>query len=100
MVEKNLLSEERAIQETDSWLDQKIFGTVEEELYQRGSFSVYIIRASVDNKQFEGVGFGKARQEVSITKYDPERGKNVAKGRAVHDLFIDYKKYREIQKKK
>ena len=88
----DLLSEEKAIQETESWLNQKIFGTIDEQVYQRGSFTVYILHASANGKQYEGVGFSKARQEISIAKYDSERGKKVAYGRAVHDLFIDFKK--------
>ena len=89
---KELISEENAIQETESWLSQKIFNEVTEELYQRGSFTVCILHANADNKLYEGVGFSKARQEINISQYDPERGKKVARGRAIHDLFIELKK--------
>ena len=92
MDKNNLLSEERAIQESNSWLEQKIFNGIEEDLYQRGSFTVCIIHASSNGKLYEGVGFSKARQEVGISGYDPERGKSVAKGRSIHDLFQSYKK--------
>ena len=91
---EDLISEEKAIQETESWLNQKIFNEVEEDIYQRGSFTVCILHAFSNGKQFEGVGFSKARQEISIAKYDPERGKSVARGRSIHDLFIEYKKYK------
>ena len=87
-----LMREEDAIQESEHWLDQKIFNDVHEEIYQRVSFTVCIIHAVANGRQYEGVGFSKARQEISASKYDPERGKSVAKGRAVHDLFCNYKK--------
>jgi len=90
---EDLISEEKAIQETSSWLNQALFNLVDEEFYQRGSFTVCIIHASAYNRQFEGVGFSKARQEVTIARYDSERGKNVARGRAIHDLFMEYRKY-------
>ena len=94
-MDKNILiSEERAIQENNSRLGQKTFGEITEEIYQRGSFTVCIIHASSDGKLYEGVGFSKARQELGISGYDPERGKNVAKGRATHDLFTEYRKTR------
>ena len=95
---EDLISEEKAIQETESWLSQKIFDSIEEEVYQRGSFTVYIIHASAGGKLYEGCGFSKARQEVTIARYDSERGKNVARGRCVHDLFQNYKK--EISKRR
>jgi hypothetical protein len=41
---------------------------------------------------YEGVGFSKARQEVSAARYDSERGKQVSKGRAIHDLYSEYRK--------
>jgi len=88
----DLMSEERALHESETWLEQKLFDDITEEMYQRGSFTVYIIHASADNKLYEGVGFGKARQEIGISKYDSDRGKKVAKGRAIHDLFQEYKK--------
>ena len=96
MEDQNLLSEEHAIQETDSWLTQKTFNEVAEEIYQRGSFTVCILHAFAEGRQFEGAGFSKARPEVSLSKYDPERGKKVARGRAIHDLFGEFKR----QKKK
>ena len=88
----NTLDEEKSIQEAENWLQQKIFSDIEEQFYQRGSFSVYIIHAVTGGKQYEGVGFSKARQEISVAKYDSERGKKVAYGRAVHDLFSEYKR--------
>ena len=88
----DLISEEKAIQETESWLNQKIFDEVTEEIYQRGSFTICILHASSIGKQYEGVGFSKARPEISIAKYDPERGKKIARGRSIHDLFMEYKK--------
>jgi len=88
----DVIEEEKAIQETDSWLDQKIFGEVTEEIYQRGSFSVAIIHAYAGGKLYEGVGFSKARQEVSIARYDSDRGKKVCRGRAIHDLFSEFKR--------
>lgn len=91
-MQDNLITEENAIQETESWLKQKIFGEITEEIYQRGSFTVVIIHASANKKLYEGVGFAKARQEIGIARYDSERGKKVAKGRAVHDLFMEYKR--------
>jgi len=90
-MEYNLISDEKAIQENNTWLDQKIFSEINEETYQRGSFSVCIIHAAAKGKQFEGVGFSKARQEMSIAQYDPSRGRSVARGRAIHDLFNEYK---------
>ena len=95
-IKENLLSEEKAIQETESWLNQKIFNEITEEIYQRGSFTVCILHASADNRQFEGVGFSKARPEIGIAKYDAERGKNVARGRSIHDLFMEYKKHERV----
>ena len=91
----DVIEEEKAVQEADSWLDQKIFNEVTEEIYQRGSFSVAIIHAYAGKKLYEGVGFSKARQEVSAARYDSDRGKTVARGRAIHDLFIEYKKSRK-----
>lgn len=90
--EADLISEETAVQEENGWLDQKTFNEVTEEFYQRGSFSVCIIHAYADKKLYEGVGFSKARQEVSAARYDSDRGKQVAKGRAIHDLFGEYKR--------
>lgn len=95
MIEKDdidILSEEKAVQEADNWFSQKIFNEVSEEVYSRGSFTVYIIHAYADGKLYEGVGFSKARQEVPASRYDPERGKAVGKGRAIHDLFSEYKR--------
>ena len=90
--EVDLIEEEKAIQEATDWLKQKIFSDIEEEFYQRGSFSVYIIHAAAKKKLYEGVGFSKARQEISAAQYDSERGKTVARGRAVHDLFSELKR--------
>lgn len=87
-----IIDEETAVQETNSWLKQKTFSEVTEEIYQRGSFSVCIIHAYAKDKLFEGVGFSKARQEVSAARYDSERGKQVSKGRAIHDLYGEYKR--------
>ena len=91
-LEVNIIDEEKAVQEADSWLGQKIFNEVTEEFYQRGSFSVYVIHAYAEGKLYEGVGFSKARQEVTAARFDAERGKAVAKGRAVHDIFSEYKR--------
>ena len=99
MEDINLISEEKAIQESDSWLNQKVFNEVNEESYQRGSFSVCIIHAPIDGRQFEGVGFSKARPEISIAKYDPEMGKKIARGRATHDLFTEYRKAKKHESK-
>lgn len=90
--EINILDEEKAVQELNNWINQKIFNEVTEEFYQRGSFSVYIIHAYAGGKLFEGVGFSKARKEVTAARFDSERGKTVAKGRAIHDLFCEYKR--------
>lgn len=97
--EINILDEEKAVQEIDSWISQSIFNEVTEEFYQRGSFSVYIIHAYASGKLFEGAGFSKARQEVTVAQYDPERGKSVAKGRAIHDLFGEYRRHINTVKK-
>lgn len=91
-IEIDVLVEEKAVQEADGWLNQKIFNEVTEEIYQRGSFSVAVIHAYAAGKLYEGVGFSKARQEVSAARYDSERGKTVARGRAIHDLFGEYKR--------
>jgi hypothetical protein len=99
MNEIDFIEEEKAVQEVNSWIGQKIFGEVTEEFYQRGSFSVFVIHACADGKLYEGVGFSKARQEVSAARYDSERGKAVAKGRAIHDLFGEYKRAKELVKK-
>jgi len=96
----NFIAEERAIQETESWLNQKIFHEIAEETYQRGSFTVHVIHAAANKKQYEGVGFSKARPDISIAQYDPEKGKKVARGRAVHDLFQSYKKEINDRKQK
>jgi len=91
-LELDVLAEENAVQEEAGWLNQKIFNEVTEEIYQRGSFSVAIIHAYAEGKLFEGVGFSKARQEISAARYDSERGKTVARGRAIHDLFSEFKR--------
>lgn len=91
-IEFDVIEEEKAVQEADTWLNQKIFNEITEEIYQRGSFTVAVIHAYADKKLYEGVGFSKARQEVSVARYDSERGKTVAKGRAIHDLFSEYKR--------
>ena len=90
--EIDILEEEKAVQLADNWLTQKVFSEVTEEFYQRGSFSVYIIHAHADKKLYEGVGFSKARQEVTAARYDSDRGKTVAKGRAIHDIFGEFKR--------
>jgi len=87
-----VLSEQDAIQKADTWLTQKIFNVVREEVYQRGTFTVHVIHASAHGKEWEGVGFSKAHPQITISQYDPDKGKQVARGRAVHDLFIEYKK--------
>lgn len=86
------IGEEQAIREAGTWLDQKRFNEIKEEVYQRGTFTVYIIHAVANGKEFEGVGFSKARPDITISQYKPEIGKDVAKGRAVHDLFQELKK--------
>jgi len=88
----NILGEEKAVQEAGNWLEQKTFNEITEEVYQRGSFTVVVIHASANNKLFEGVGFAKARPEITLAQYDSERGKIVARGRAIHDLFGEYKR--------
>ena len=88
----DLIEEEKAVQEADNWFDQKIFSDIREEIYQRGSFTVAVIHARADNKLYEGIGFSKARQEISIAQYDPDRGKSVARGRAIHDLFSEFRR--------
>jgi hypothetical protein len=90
--DNEIYNEEQAMQAASDWLGQKIFGDIREEFYQRGSFSVYIIHASADGRDFEGVGFSKARQEVSAARYDSDRGRAVAKGRSIHDLYAEYKR--------
>jgi hypothetical protein len=91
---REFLTDEEAVAESDNWLSQKIFNEVKEQVYQRGTFTVYIIHAVANEKEYEGVGFSKARPDVTINQYDPERGKKVARGRSVHDLFIEYNKNR------
>ena len=88
----DLIEEEKAVQEADNWFAQKIFKDIKEEIYQRGSFTVAVIHAVAKDKIYEGVGFSKARQEISIAQYDADRGKTVARGRAIHDLFGEYKR--------
>jgi hypothetical protein len=97
-LELDVLAEENAVQEEAGWLNQKIFNEVTEEIYQRGSFSVAIIHAYAEGKLFEGVGFSKARQEISAARYDSERGKTVARGRAIHDLFGEFKRRKDGKK--
>jgi hypothetical protein len=93
------ISEEDAIAKSDTWLTQKVFNEIREEVYQRGTFTVYIIHAvakgSEENKmgkEYEGVGFAKARPDITVSQYDAEKGKEVARGRAIHDLFQEYRK--------
>ena len=90
--ELDILKEEEAVQEAKGWLSQTVFHDIEEQVFQRGSFTVVVIHAAAKNKQYEGVGFSKARQEVTISSYDQEKGKSVARGRAVHDLFQEFRK--------
>lgn len=91
-VQIDVLEEEKAVQEASDWLHQKVFNDIEEHFYQRGSFSVFIIHAAANGKLYEGVGFSKARQEVSVARYDSERGRTVARGRAIHDIYSEYRK--------
>jgi len=86
---KALISEEDAISESETWLLQKVFNEVKEQVYQRGTFTVYIIHAVAAGHEYEGVGFGKARPDITISQYDSEKGKRIARGRAVHDLFVE-----------
>ena len=65
---------------------------ITEEIYQRGSFTVVVVHASAGKRLYEGVGFSKARQEVTIARYDPKRGEKVARGRAIHDLFSEFRR--------
>ena len=46
-----MIKDEEAIQETESWLNQTIFNEVQEEIYQRGSFTVAIIHAHACSKE-------------------------------------------------
>ena len=89
---KELLSEEEAIQASQTWLTQRIFNEVKEQVYQRGTFTVYVIHAVAGKKEYEGVGFAKARPDITISQYDSEKGRMVSRGRSVHDLFTEYKK--------
>ena len=101
MIEKDdidILDEEKAVQESENWFTQKVFNEITEEFYSRGSFTVCIIHAYADKREFEGVGFSKARQEVPASRYDPERGKSVARGRSIHDLFSSYKRSKDKAK--
>jgi hypothetical protein len=88
----DILDDEKSIIEAENWADQSIFNEIEEETYNRGSFTVCIIHAIADNHQFEGVGFSRARQETSPAKFDVEIGKKISRGRAIHDLMKDYAK--------
>ena len=93
MAEKNdFIDEENAIQSANTWLTQNLFSQVTEAMYQRGTFTVHIIHAVADGKEYEGVGFAKARPEIKIGQYDADRGKSIARGRSVHDLFSELKK--------
>ncbi len=89
---KEKLSYEQALAKAGSWLEQKIFNEIKEEVYQRGTFTVCIIHAAANGREYEGVGFSKARPDITISQYKPEIGRDVAKGRAVHDLFIELHK--------
>jgi hypothetical protein len=90
--EIDFLEEEKAIQEDSSWMNQRIFSDITEEFYQRGSFSVFIIHAVANGRIYEGVGFSKARQEMSAARYDSDRGRSISRGRAIHDLYSELKK--------
>ena len=94
-IKDNPLNEEEAISKSSTWLTQETFNEVREQLYQRGTFTVYIIHAVAYGREYEGVGFSKARPEVTISQYKPEKGRQIARGRAVHDLFIELKKKQE-----
>jgi len=87
-----IISEKEAVDKSDNWLTQKIFNVVSEEVYQRGTFTVHIIHASANGKEWEGVGFSKAHPQITISQYDPDKGKKVARGRAVYDIFQELKK--------
>lgn len=97
--EIDILEEEKAVQANNDWLTQKVFNEITENIFQRGSFSVCIINAHANGRLYEGVGFSKARQEVPAARYDPDRGKTVARGRAIHDLFSEYKRDQHNAKK-
>ena len=43
-------------------------------------------------REYEGVGFSKARPDITISQYKPEIGKDIAKGRAIYDLFTELNK--------
>lgn len=92
----NFLTEEQAVAESDTWLTQNIFHKIREEVYQRGTFTVYIVHAVATDKkyerEYEGVGFSKARPDITISQYDAEKGRKVARGRSIHDLFQEYKR--------
>ena len=87
-----ILSEKEAVSKSDTWLTQKLFNCVREELYQRGTFTVHIIHATANGKEYEGVGFSKAHPNITISQYDPDKGKAVARGRSIHDLFLEFGK--------
>lgn len=91
-----LIKEKDAITYSGTWLTQKIFTTVKEEVYQRGTFTVFVIHAVSrdDAREYEGVGFAKARPDITISQYDADKGREVARGRAVYDLFEEFKKNR------
>lgn len=88
----DVIEEEKAVAEADNWFTQSIFSEISEEIYQRGSFTVAIIHACAGKKLYEGVGFSKANKETPIAQWDSERGKTIAKGRAIHDLFGEFRR--------
>ena len=97
---EDMFTEEKAVQEAEGWLTQKTFNDISEESYQRGSFTCHVIHAGANGKLYEGVGFAKARQELGIARYDSDRGIKVAKGRSIHDLFMEYKRHKGSEKHK
>ena len=86
------IEEKEAFLKLDTWLSQNTFSKVEEQMYQRGTFTVFIIHAVAKDKEYEGVGFAKARPDITISQYNADKGKQVSRGRAIHDLFLEYKK--------
>lgn len=98
--DEELLTEELAIQKSETWLEQKIFNEVSQDIYQRGAFTVCIINASAENKLYEGVGFSKLLDGSNVSMYDSDRGKKIALGRAIQNLFNEYRKDNHIKRKR
>ena len=56
------------------------------EFFNRGSFTMAsVILEDYSGSKFIGIGFSKCNLSVDI--YDPERGAEIAKGRALKDLM-------------